>query len=157
MRPLSSNGAGSSVRQEEGATGIGLRTFAFNQFGATFGQSLGGNIVLASTLKLIRAERRWRSVRFPGTLAILSNTLEISTCDGNPNRLDVGAMVMLSRQMRVGVSVKHLREPEFGEGETGFVLERQARVGVAVMGRRNGGDADDRRRLRPHDARHRAG
>ncbi len=43
MQPLSSNGAGTSVRQEEGAAGIGLRTFALNQFGATFGQSLGGN------------------------------------------------------------------------------------------------------------------
>jgi hypothetical protein len=43
-------------------------------------------------------------------------------------------MVMLSPQMRVGVSVKHLREPEFGEGETSIQLERQARVGFAVMG-----------------------
>ena len=84
MRPLSSNGAGSSVRQEEGATGIGLRTFAFNQFGATFGQSLGGNIVLASTLKLIQGGTALSIVRFPGTLAILSNTLETSTCRWKP-------------------------------------------------------------------------
>src|SRR5262245_1592524 len=49
MQPLSSTGAGTSVRQEEGATGIGLRTLALNTFGATFGQSLGGSIVLGST------------------------------------------------------------------------------------------------------------
>ena len=41
---------------------------------------------------------------------------------------------MLSPNMRVGVSVKHLREPDLGDGETRTVLERQARVGFAVMG-----------------------
>jgi hypothetical protein len=36
--------------------------------------------------------------------------------------------------MRVGLSVKHVREPEFGEGDSAFELKRQARVGVAIVG-----------------------
>jgi hypothetical protein len=135
MQPVSSNGAGTSVRQEEGATGIGLRTLALNQFGATFGQSLGGNVVMASTLKLIRAGTAVSVGPVPGKARdALEHVGELELSMETQAALDVGAMVMLSRQMRVGISVKHLREPEFGEGETGIQLERQARVGVAVMG-----------------------
>ena len=135
MQPLSSNGAGTSVRQEEGATGIGLRTLALNQFGATFGQSLGGNVVMASTLKLIRAGTA-ASIGAVGGSArdALEHVGELELPMETQVALDVGAMVMFSPQMRVGISVKHLREPEFGEGATEIKLERQARVGVAVMG-----------------------
>jgi hypothetical protein len=135
MQPLSSNGARTSVRQEEGATGIGLRTLALNQFGATAGQSLGGNVVLGSTLKLIRAGT---AVAVTPATASARDSLEHAGDLELPMEtqvaLDVGAMVTLSPQIRVGVSVKHLREPEFGEGETAIKLERQARFGVAVMG-----------------------
>ena len=135
MRPLSADGGGSSVRQEEGGTAIGLRTFAFNQFGATFGQSLGGNIVLASTLKLIQGGTALSIAPVSGSARdSLEHVGDLDLSTETQTALDVGAMVMLSRQMRVGISVKHLREPEFGEGDTRIVLERQARVGVAVMG-----------------------
>jgi len=135
MQPLSSNGAGTSVRQEEGATGIGLHTLALHQFGATFGQSLGGNVVMASTLKLIRAGTAVSIGPVPGNARdLLDHAGELELGLETQAALDVGAMVTFSRQMRVGISVKHLREPEFGEGETRMVLERQARVGVAVMG-----------------------
>ena len=135
MQPVSSNGAGTSVRQEEGATGIGLRTLALNQFGATTGQSLGGNVVLASTLKLIRAGTAVAIGEVPGAARdALEHVGDLELPMETQVALDVGAMVMLSQQIRVGVSVKHLREPEFGEGETAIKLERQARAGVAVMG-----------------------
>jgi len=39
---------------------------------------------------------------------------------------------------RVGFSVKHLREPEFGEGVTGLVLKRQMRAGFAWIAGRPG-------------------
>lgn len=135
MQPLSSNGAGTSVRQEEGATGIGLRTLALNQFGVTAGQSLGGNVVLGSTLKLIRAGTAVAVTPVTGSARdSLEHAGDLELPMETQVALDVGAMVMLSPQIRVGVSVKHLREPEFGEGETAIKLERQARVGVAVIG-----------------------
>jgi hypothetical protein len=135
MQPVSSNGAGTSVRQEEGATGIGLRTLAFNQFGATFGQSIYGNVVVASTLKLIRGGTAVAVTPVQeGAREALDRVAALDLPMETQAALDVGAMVMLSPQIRAGVSVKHLREPEFGEGETRVVLERQARAGVAVMG-----------------------
>ena len=135
MQPVSSNGAGTSVRQEEGATGIGLRTLALNQFGATTGQSLGGNVVLASTLKLIRAGTAVAIGEVPGAARdALEHVGDLELPMETQVALDVGAMVMLSPGIRAGVSVKHLREPEFGEGATEIKLERQARAGVAVMG-----------------------
>lgn len=135
MQPLSSNGAGTSVRQEEGATGIGLRTLALNQFGVTAGQSLGGNVVLGSTLKLIRGGTAVAVTPVTGSARdSLEHAGDLELPMETQVALDVGAMVMLSPQIRVGVSVKHLREPEFGEGETAIKLERQARVGVAVLG-----------------------
>jgi hypothetical protein len=135
MQPLSSNGAGTSVRQEEGATGIGLRTLALNQFGATAGQSLGGSVVMATTLKLIRAGTAVSIGPVAGSARdALERVGELELPMETQAALDVGAMVMLSPQIRAGISVKHLREPEFGEGETRVVLERQARAGVAVTG-----------------------
>ena len=135
MQPLSSNGAGPSIRQEEGATGVGLRTLALNQFGATAGQSLGDNVVIASTLKLIRAGTAVSIGQVPGAARdALEQVGELELPMETQVALDVGAMVLLSPQIRAGISVKHLREPEFGEGETEIKLERQARAGVAVMG-----------------------
>ena len=135
MQPVSSNGAGTSVRQEEGATGIGLRTLALNQFGATAGQSLGGNVVLASTLKLIRAGTAVAIGEAPGAARdALERVADLDLSMETQVALDVGAMVMLSPGIRAGISVKHLREPEFGEGPTEIKLERQARAGIAVMG-----------------------
>jgi hypothetical protein len=108
---------------------------ALNQFGATAGQSLGGNVVLGSTLKLIRAGTAVAVTPVTGSARdSLEHAGDLELPMETQVALDVGAMVMLSPQIRVGVSVKHLREPEFGEGETAIKLERQARVGVAVMG-----------------------
>jgi hypothetical protein len=135
MQPVSSNGAGTSVRQEEGATGIGLRTLALHQFGATAGQSLGGSVVLASTLKLIRAGTAVAIGPVPGAARdALEQVGDLELPMETQVALDVGAMVMISPGMRVGVSVKHLREPEFGEAATRIQLARQARVGFAAMG-----------------------
>jgi hypothetical protein len=135
MQPLSTNGAVPSVRQEEGAAAIGLRTFALNQFGATFGQSLGGNLVLGTTLKLVRAGRGLSVGPVPGSARdLLEAAGDLELPMETETDLDLGAMFAFSPNMRVGVSVKHIREPDLGEGETRTVLERQARVGVAVMG-----------------------
>jgi hypothetical protein len=108
---------------------------ALNQFGATAGQSLGGNVVIASTLKLIRAGTAVAIGEVPGAARdALEHVGDLELPMETQVAIDVGAMVMLSPGIRAGVSVKHLREPAFGEGETEIKLERQARAGVAVMG-----------------------
>jgi hypothetical protein len=77
-----------------------------SQFGATVGQSLGAHLVVASTLKLVRA-------------------LGESSAD-----LDMGAMAMFGGA-RVGVAVKNLRTPEFSDGAEALELPRQVRTGVS--------------------------
>ena len=134
IQPISANGAGSSDRQEEGAIPVDLRTFALTQLGSTVGQSVGDHLVIGSTLKLLRAGR---ALSIDGGSGSARDRLdEAGSVDVDQEwetDLDVGAMLALSR-MRVGVSVKHLRQPEFGEGESRLELKRQARAGVSVTG-----------------------
>jgi hypothetical protein len=104
MRPADSTGQGSASRQDEGVLSV---------FGASVGQSLGRHFVLASTLKLLRAEG--------------------DTHAG----LDIGAMANFSG-LRLGLTVKNVSEPSFGDGDR-LTLTRQVRAGVALVGGGRGG------------------
>ena len=134
IQPVLTNGAGSSGRQEEGAIPVELRTFALTQLGSTVGQSVGDHLVIGSTLKLLRAGR---AVSLDGGSGSAGDRLdEAESLDVDQEwetDLDVGAMLKMGR-MRVGMSVKHLREPAFGEGDSRLELKRQARAGVAFTG-----------------------
>lgn len=86
---------------------------ALSVFGATSGQSLGNHLVLASTLKLVSAGETDVDV-------------------------DAGAIVRFG-VTRLGVVVRNISKPSF-ETEGGLLeLERQARVGAAILGRSPGG------------------
>ena len=133
---------GGAVREEEAA--VSLRSLSLSQFGASFGQSLGEHLVLASTLRLLIGGRAVGATFV--TPAGATGTTVDSAFDQAANLdidrdyrldLDLGVMVKAGG-MRVGGSVRHLREPEFGEGATAFLLERQARVGAAWMGGQHG-------------------
>jgi hypothetical protein len=134
IRPVSTNGTGASDRQEDGAADLDLRTLALNEFGLTIGQSLGGQVVVGSTLKLIRAGQ---SVALPvGQGSARDRLDEASSAEVDhefETDLDIGVMAVVSR-LRLGLSVKHVREPEFGDGATAVTLERQARAGIALIG-----------------------
>jgi hypothetical protein len=104
IRPDGSTGASSGDRQDPG--GIAVRSAELSQFGATLGQSVGGHLVLSSTLKLMRA---------------LGDT---------EGALDAGAMVVLGTA-RIGAMVRNLREPTFGDGADELTLKRQVRAGAS--------------------------
>src|SRR5260370_18029438 len=55
IAPQTSTAGAQPGRQDLGAAAIGLRSWVTNQFGATVGQSVGNHLVIASTLKLVRA------------------------------------------------------------------------------------------------------
>jgi hypothetical protein len=106
-----------------------------NQFGATVGQSLGNHLVLGTTFKLVR-----------GTIGTASASAEEASLDRAADLrgenethadLDVGAMANFGG-VRLGVSVKNLRAPEFGTGDDRQALRREARAGLAVVGRSRG-------------------
>jgi len=124
MAPAVSTAGGEGGRQDLGAAGGGLRSRVTRQFGATFGQSLGPHLVIASTVKLVRAGE----TAAPGESLDAADELE-PTLESSGD-LDVGALVMVGRA-RIGVSVKHVNEPTFGDEPNRFVLGRQARAGFA--------------------------
>jgi len=122
-----STAAPAAGRQDPGA--LLVRAGDLSQFGATIGQSIGRYLVLGTTVKLMRA---------------MGDTQA---------GLDVGVMAAAG-SLRAGVTVRNLREPNFGSGDSAITLHRQARAGAALIvagtGRGFGGltvsvDADLRR------------
>ncbi len=91
--------------RQEGGAAVPPSTFVISQFGATVGQSVGDHLVLASTLKLVRA-------------------------DNTRADLDLGAMVKFNR-VRIGAVLKHLHAPDVIADGVRVGLDRQARVGLA--------------------------
>ena len=127
IAPQTSTAGTQPGRQDLGVAGGGVHSLNMHQFGATIGQSLGTHLIVASTLKLMRAGTVSSSTGSLDEAADLDVPLETS------GDLDVGALVTLG-PTRFGVSVKHLNEPSFGEGVSAFTLKRQARAGVAWAG-----------------------
>ena len=128
IAPQTSTAGGPSGQPDPGAAGVALRSLAMSQFGATIGQSVGDHLIIASTLKLVRAGLTTATAGSAGDwldeAANLDVPLEMS------GDLDIGAIASIGLT-RLGVSVKHVKEPAFGEGASRFVLARQARAGLA--------------------------
>jgi hypothetical protein len=96
------------LRTSEITPGGRLPTFILNEVGATFGQSIGNHLVLASTVRLVRA-------------------------DQTRGDIDLGAMLRLG-VVRVGLVVKHVLQPELtAEGQRLGSFDRQVRVGAAYV------------------------
>jgi len=87
-----------------------------SQFGATVGQSVGNHLVVASTLKLVRAGE-------------------------THGDLDVGAIAAIGH-VRIGAVLRNVRESSFaaeaGTDEEALILARQARAGIAFTARSPG-------------------
>lgn len=98
-RPTSSSASiatGAGSREDEGSLSV---------YGATVGQSIGPHLVVATTVKLLRA-------------------------DSTKTGLDAGAMATL-RHLKLGLMVRNATEPDFGDGTEAFTLKRHARAGAA--------------------------
>jgi hypothetical protein len=99
-----------SEMRPSGSTGAGVAIRqdqgTLSELGVTVGQSLGNHFVVGSTLKLLTAGQ---------------------TRAG----LDVGGMVTFGMG-RIGLSVRNVTEPTFGEGADALALKRQVRAGCAL-------------------------
>jgi hypothetical protein len=102
--PSGSTESAAPGRQDPG-TAIAAPSFVVSQIGATFGQSIAGHLVLASTLKLVRA-------------------------DNTSGDLDIGLMARFG-SLRAGAVVKHLQQPDVIVDGIRVGLDRQVRVGAA--------------------------
>jgi len=89
-----------------GAAAIRQDQGTLSELGMTVGQSLGNHFVVGSTLKVLTAGETHAG-------------------------LDLGGMVTFG-MARVGLTVRNVTEPTFGDGADALELKRQARAGFAL-------------------------
>jgi hypothetical protein len=121
-------GSAGQVREDGGTDVVRLRSFHLNQFGSTVGQSIGQHFVIATTVKIVSAGRSTDTNT--GVRDLFDQASDLDVDGDTETDMDVGAMAALG-SLRLGLSVRHLWEPGFGEGSERFELKRQARAGVA--------------------------
>jgi hypothetical protein len=129
IQPQTSTASAAGVRQEGGATEVRLRSIVLNQFGASVGQSIGSHLVIASTVKLVRAGAV--SQVQPAASGSLDAATGLEPSGETHAGLDIGAMAMLGKA-RIGLMIRNVKQPEFGSGQDAFTLSRTARLGVAM-------------------------
>jgi hypothetical protein len=130
IQPISSTAGPGAVRQDQGTADVYLRSLVLHQLGATVGQSVGEHLVIGSTLKLVRGSLG-TSLR-PGADASLDQAADLGGAGETHAGLDVGAMAFAG-EVRVGLTVRNLTEPEFGGGSDVVILRRHARSGIAWL------------------------
>jgi hypothetical protein len=128
VSPVSPIATGAEGRQEEGVAGVALRSMSVRQFGVTVGQSIGERFVIGSTLKLVRAGSSFGVSEI--TADALDRADDLDVARDTTTDIDIGAMATFGK-LRVGASMKHMWEPEVGDGLTEVVLARQLRAGAA--------------------------
>ncbi len=121
-------GAGDPARQQD--QGRRVRTLTASQVGVTVGQSIGANLVIGSTLKFVRGGVQTAIADGSKDGLDVADDLDVDT--ETVFDLDAGAMLSFTH-LRLGVSVRNLTTPEFGEGDRRFTLERQSRAGLAIL------------------------
>lgn len=130
IAPVFSTDPDSPDREDPGTGEVRLRSLAITQYGTTIGESLGSHFVIGSTLKILSAGVAVSSAPVGGDLLDRADDLDP---DGDTETdLDIGAMAAFGR-LRLGVTVKHVTTPAFGDGADRFEFKRQARAGVALM------------------------
>jgi hypothetical protein len=126
--------AASKPDRQDQATGRPvLRSTATSALGATVGHSLGDHVVVATTIRLLRAGTVVSTdLTGAGSPELLDRADEIDVPRETHGDIDLGAMLRF-RNVRVGGVVKHVAEPTIGEESDRLVVARQARVGVSLM------------------------
>ena len=112
-----------------------FRAIRYSQYGATVGQSIGDHFVVGSTVKVIRAGAESRITVGEDHLFDAADDLDVAV--KTRTGLDLGAMASFNR-LRVGLSVRNVHELNVGTDDDPFILARQARAGVAVLGGKHG-------------------
>lgn len=116
-----------------GADGsLQVTTLETTQYGATILQSVAQGLVVGATLKYLRGGAVSGPPTAPTAGDALVASADIDRDTSGAFDLDVGVMADFVRA-RVGVTVRNLREPEFGgPDESAIRLSRQARLGLSA-------------------------
>jgi hypothetical protein len=129
IQPSPSAGGGAGGRQDPGTGDVYLRSLALSQFGATFGQSIGDHLVVASTLKLLNG--RLAAATRPGAGSSLDEADGLDGPSETRGAFDIGATATFG-MARAGVMVRNVTAPVFGRGADALTLQRQVRTGFAL-------------------------
>ncbi len=132
---IDSIGAVQPSRQDQRLVDPVIRSMSMSAFGVTVGQSIGNHVIVASTLRLLRA-----GAVITTDLADpdpLERAEDLSVSRHTAGDVDLGVMLRFGA-VSVGGTLKHVGEPEFGDGRERIVLARQGRAGVAVKRGRTG-------------------
>lgn len=129
IQPADPTATGAAGREDQGTATVRLRALVLQQFGATVGQSLGGHLVVATTVKLVRG--RVGSDEVAPADASLDRAAALDGRAETHGDLDLGAMVTFGA-LRLGLTVRNVRQPRFGDAGERVRLDRQARAGVSV-------------------------
>jgi len=130
IQPISSIAGPAGVRQDQGIAEVYLRSLVLHQFGATVGQSLGEHLVVGATLKLVHGGLGAGTRSASGVS--LDQASDLESHGETHAGVDVGAMAVAG-ELRAGLTIRNLTEPEFGSGQDAVVLKRHARGGLAWL------------------------
>lgn len=117
--------------REEDTSGPAIRALAISQYGVTVGQSASGGLVLATTFKLLRAGQMQTAGASQGLGAAADLDVPVSTRFD----MDVGLMATMG-MFRLGGTLRNVTTPGFGADGGELELDRQVRVGAALVGDR---------------------
>jgi hypothetical protein len=108
-------------------------TLRTNQFGVTILQSVAQGLVVGSTLRYMRGDVVTSAAAAGSVDEVLSLNDDVEGRRSGAFDLDVGVMAT-SEHVRVGLTVRNLRSPTFGEvAVREITIPRQSRLGVALL------------------------
>jgi hypothetical protein len=130
-------------RHNEGTARVG-RSLLLHQIGLSLAQSLGDAVVLGATVRVIRGELSTLNPADGPADEVFDALGDIDGPTGVQADLDLGVLVRMSR-VRVGLATRNLTTPSFSasDGNAGWELERQARLGMAIVSDPGGAGGHD--------------
>lgn len=112
---------------------VRLDMLVTHHLGATLVQSVTDGIAVGTTLKIVRGTAASMLVRDANRKDLLSDAAEVRGEATSRFDADIGVLAT-SRVLRVGLTIRNATEPEFDTpGAGSLTLERQARIGLAVL------------------------
>ena len=115
------------------AGSLSAATLRTNQFGVTILQSVADGLVVGSTVRYVRGDVVTALAGDGSMDDALSATDDVDGDGSGALDLDLGVMADM-RRVRVGLTVKNLRSPSFGDmAIRRITLPRQTRLGLALM------------------------
>jgi len=130
------------VRENDGTARVG-RSLLLHQFGLSLAHSLGDAVVVGATVRVMRGELSSLSPAEGDPDAVFDALGDIDGPSGTQADVDLGVLVRASR-LRVGLATRNLTTPSFRAADGArWELERQARVGMAIVSDAGGAGRQD--------------